>query len=273
MINEELAKRSKENYSFTEYKVGSATEEYNKVILQATEKIEKAKIKISQEGKNKLEKLLSSYKINYANWINKHNANGARHVSVMIAGPSNYDMKGHRKWEARENKLWEDFKNIEDITDSINKIIGGDKIIKSSDVNAIEKLKEKLEMAKIEHKEYKDYNVKARKEGKEKLASYVLSNSNGRMKGIKDRITRLEKLAEKETSEVDPSIETEINGIKIIDNVESNRLQILFNCKPGVEVRTKLKKHGFRWSPSNGAWQRFRGIEAVRIAKEIVLNC
>ena len=59
----------------------------------------------------------------------------------------------------------------------------------------VAEIKEKLQKAEEEHKGYKDYNIKARKEGKEKLSSYVLQNSNARIKAIKDRIIKLERIA------------------------------------------------------------------------------
>ena len=34
------------------------------------------------------------------------------------------------------------------------------------------------------------------------------------------------------------------------------RLQIIFDGKPDPEVRAVLKKNGFKWAPSQGAWQR-----------------
>lgn len=271
MINEELARRNHENYSFSDYKEGSTTAEYNKVIKEATEQIERAKLKVSDEGKAKLNNLLARYKANYANWINKYNSNGASHVSVMISGSANYNMNKHNKYLNREGKLWEEYDNIKDISNQIYTIVNGDKIIKSDDANAIEKLKEKLAKAQEEHQSYKGYNIKARKEGKETLAPYVLANSNGRMKAIKDRIAHLERLAA--IAETTPATETEINGIKIIDNLEAQRLQIIFPGKPDLETRTELKKHGFRWCPTNSAWQRYRSLEAERIAKEIVAKC
>lgn len=267
-INEDLARRNKENHSFSLYEKGSATREYNQVIEEATEKIEKAKLRVSDEGKEKLDKLLEWYKKAYADWINRHNANGANHVSWMISGRGNYNMNKHNKWLDKEGKLWAEYDEIKDIESKIYKIINGDKIIKSDDKNALDKLKEKLEKAEREHREYKEYNVKARKEGLEKLPAYVLSNSNARIRSIKKRIEKLEKLKSQETKEI--SIDNKVDGIKIIDNVEANRLQIVFDYKPDADIRKKLKNYGFRWSPSNGAWQRYRGNEAERIAKQIV---
>jgi len=267
IINEDLARRNKENYSFSDYQAGSETAKYNTVIAEAAEKIEKAKLRVSPEGQERLDKLLESFKAKYADWVNKSNSNGSRHVSVMIAGPSNYNMRAHEKYLNRERTLWAEYDEIKDIDSKIWSIINGDKIIKSDDANAIEKLKEKLAKALEEHEGYKAYNVKARKEGKETLAPYVLQNSNGRIKGIKDRIAHLERLAVK--AEATPQVETEINGIKIIDNLEAQRLQIIFPGKPDAEVREQLKKNGFRWCPTNSAWQSYRSERAGRIAQEI----
>ena len=267
MINEVNAKRAKENMSFSSYKEGSATAEFNAVIAEVKENIAHAKMQVSPEAQERLDKLLAWYTAAYASWVNKHNANRANHVSVMISGPSGFNMRKHEKYLSREGKLWEEYEELKNINFKILSVINGDKIIKSDDENAIEKLKEKLSKALTEHQAYKDYNVKARKEGKEPHPAWVLSNSNGRIKSIKDRIARLERLAKQ--TEATPRIETEINGIKIIDNLEAQRLQIIFPGKPDADVRAKLKKNGFRWSPTNGAWQSYRNHYAERVAKEI----
>ena len=267
MINETLARRAKENMSFSDYKEGSATQEYNSMIAEAAEAIEKAKSRVSEEGQAKLDKLLESYSRKLAAWLNKRNANGAGHVSVMIAGPSNYNMRAHEKYLKREDTLWQEYDEIKDINSRIQAIIAGDKIIKSNDSEAIDKLKAKLEKALEEHEGYKEYNKKARKEGKEPLMPYVLQNSNGRIKGIRDRIARLERIAQQEAQEI------EVNGIRIVDNPEAHRLQMFFDGKPSAETRKILKANGFRWTPSIEAWQSYRSPgameKAARIAKEL----
>jgi hypothetical protein len=50
--------------------------------------------------------------------------------------------------------------------------------------------------------------------------------------------------------------EYEYNGITVIQNIELNRLQLIFEGKPSDEVREILKSNGFKWSPKNTAWQR-----------------
>ena len=43
---------------------------------------------------------------------------------------------------------------------------------------------------------------------------------------------------------------------KVAENAEIMRLQIFFDDKPDSDTREILKKNGFRWAPSQGAWQR-----------------
>lgn len=264
IINEELARRNKENYSFSSYKTGSATSEYNQMVADAATKIEAAKANVSDEVKERLDKLLASYSSRMASWLNRHNSNGAGHVSSMISGPSNYNMRKHEKFIQRENNLFKEYDEISDIDHQISKIIHGDKIIKSGDSDAVEKLKEKLTKALEEHQCYKDHNIKARKEGTLSLAPYILQNSNGRIKAIRDRLSRLEKEKSLEIKE------KMFGDIKIVDNPELSRVQIIFPYKPDKDTREKLKKCGFKWAPSQEAWQNFRNQRNYDAAKTII---
>ncbi|WP_130857948.1 DUF3560 domain-containing protein [Olivibacter jilunii] len=97
--------------------------------------------------------------------------------------------------------------------------------------------------------------------GKIGFASYSLRNNNANIKRIKDRIRQLQKQREgKPFNEV-------INGVRIFENREANRLQLFFETTPSFEVRKKLKKCGFRWSSSEGAWQRYISASAIYFAK------
>ncbi len=79
---------------------------------------------------------------------------------------------------------------------------------------------------------------------------YRLSNNNANIKRIKTRIAELEKASDQTTTE------TEQSGVKVVENAEENRIQLIFDGKPSDEVRQSLKRHGFRWSRRNTAWQR-----------------
>lgn len=92
---------------------------------------------------------------------------------------------------------------------------------------------------------------------------FSLANNSAEIRRIKVRIEKLKATAQ------DMTTKTPFDGGTIVDNVEENRLQILFDDKPDADTRTKLKSHGFRWSPRNGAWQRMRSNAATYYAKQI----
>jgi hypothetical protein len=295
IINEELAKRSKENMSFSDYETGSAAAEYNEAITEATKKIEQAKLRASEDGKKRLDYLLESYKNKLAAWTNNYNANGSRHVSIMIAGPSNYNMRAHERYMSREGKLWEEYDKIKTMIDyGISRIINGEKIISSDNPDAAELLKNKIakleknqEMMKSANKIIRNskldqsekinqlIEIGFTEEQSEKLfipdcfggigfESFTLTNNNANINRLKKRLVGLEKKASKETAE------KETNGVKIVDNVEYNRLQIFFPGKPDEGIRNYLKSNGFHWSPHCGCWQRMRSNGANYAAEKVL---
>jgi hypothetical protein len=80
---------------------------------------------------------------------------------------------------------------------------------------------------------------------------YTLSNNNANIRRMKLRIEELKREGQQaESSEVDHGVCT------VVENVEINRVQLVFDGKPEEEVRKLLKQHGFRWARSEGAWQR-----------------
>ncbi|MFZ1806393.1 MAG: DUF3560 domain-containing protein [Cyclobacteriaceae bacterium] len=96
------------------------------------------------------------------------------------------------------------------------------------------------------------------------FASYRLTNNNANINRIRKRILELEKINGMQSSEI------EINGVKIYNNVEGNRVQIFFPDKPDDTTRATLKSHGFKWSPTEMAWQRQISNSAIYWAKQIV---
>lgn len=60
-----------------------------------------------------------------------------------------------------------------------------------------------------------------------------------------------------------------INGVTLKIDKDSNRVKLFFEGKPEDEIRTKLKSHGFRWSPYNGCWQRQISDWAIEYARDI----
>ena len=82
------------------------------------------------------------------------------------------------------------------------------------------------------------------------FASFNLTNNNAAIKAAQERIIEIEKMHKVEEKE------EEINGVKVIQNKEEMRLQLIFDGKPAQEMIDLLKSKGFKWSPRFGAWQR-----------------
>lgn len=59
-----------------------------------------------------------------------------------------------------------------------------------------------------------------------------------------------------EPQEIKKNQEQIINGVRVVENIEINRLQIFFDEKPDCETIRNLKSNGWHWSPKNKAWQR-----------------
>lgn len=93
---------------------------------------------------------------------------------------------------------------------------------------------------------------------------YLLTNNNANIRRLKKRLEELAQKAQDVTSE------KAFGDIRIVDNVEANRLQIFFPDKPSEAVRSQLKSYGFRWAPSEGCWQAYRSVHSQFFAEKIV---
>jgi hypothetical protein len=167
--------------------------------------------------------------------------------------------------------------------------IAGNTAISSDDPQALEKLRKKLAAIEAAQAYMKAANKCIRKNDKAgflalphstegfwtKLTTpdymkctgfpaYVFQNNSAEIRRVKKRIGELEALGHRKTSD------EVINGIRLIENVEANRVQIVFPSIPSDAVRTRLKRHGFRWCRSECAWQRQLNPGAVRLAKELL---
>ena len=164
-----------------------------------------------------------------------------------------------------------------------------DRPISSDDVNAIDKLKEKLAKAEALQVEMKAANKIVQNKklsdeektkqlkaiglsgillqpdccGRKGFADYQLTNNNANIRRMKARIAEIEK----QRKDVEKSWTD--GSIRIVDSPTENRLQIFFPDKPSVELRARLKQKGFKWSPTSGAWQRFRSNGALYDASVI----
>lgn len=136
--------------------------------------------------------------------------------------------------------------------------------ISSDDPEAITKLKEKLVSLEAEREEIKAFNKAAKKDGTESAPWYALPYIGKDIKRIKDRIEKLKRV------DAMPAEIIQFDGGEIISDAETNRIKIVFDERQSDEVTEMLKRNGFHWARSEGAWQRLRNQNALFAAKKIV---
>jgi hypothetical protein len=162
------------------------------------------------------------------------------------------------------------------------------KAISSNDPQAVEKLTEKLQSCEKLQETMKGVNAYWRKTGtcagapgitdaqaekldakvrnasvswgRQPFSSYDLTNNNSEIRRLKSRIETLMR-----------NQAVGFSGWEFYDgraeaNTELNRLQLFFDEKPNEIERTLLKANGFKWAPSQGAWQRQLNDNAIYAA-------
>lgn len=207
-------------------------------------------------------------------------------VSPLVTGPANFPAKRNQKKNeiadrrTREQTSWEAWALAKMRSMASG---GGNARVSSDRSDAVSVLNDKIEAAEKHQAHMKAVNriVRSKKgtddEKKAKLKemgvsgslanvllapnyrgkatgyeSYQLTNNNANIKRMKERAAAVGAEQAKPTSSHD------FDGGTVVDNADNNRVQIVFDSKPDAEQRQRLKRNGFRWSPSEGAWQRHR---------------
>lgn len=288
-INEEAARRANDMNSFRDYKAGSATAEYRRMVDAATELAERQKQRVDLMYHEKIDRLLEIYCRKLAENMNASYSIEARCPSILISGGGNFPVRKKEKQNAARDRNLEEWNYIQGLLDKIRSVGTGG--ISSDDPQAVEKLEAKLAALEKHQEMMKAANAAIRMKdpakGDAKLAelgytpediaklrapdfcgrigypAYELQNNNANIRRIRGRIAELKKRTES-TPEG-----WEFDGGRVVVNTTENRLQIIFDGKPNADVRTELKGEGFRWAPSQGAWQRQLTDNAMRAARRL----
>lgn len=274
-IDEALARQAKEVSSFSDYVPGSATQAYREQVDKAAGLAEMCKVGKDDDARARIDHLLDTYSRRLAENLNAQNRNAASCPSVLIAGPARFPVKKKMRQNDREDRLMAEYNEIQGLLDKMRSVGTGG--IQSGDPDALDKLRKKLADREELQERMKAVNAYYRKnhtlngcpqlsgEQIEQLKSimasdwradprpfeaYQLSNNNSEIHRLRQRIAALE------AAKAAPEKEEEHEGYTYRENSETMRVQFLFDGKPDEEIRTLLKSEGFRWAPSQGAWQR-----------------
>ncbi len=94
--------------------------------------------------------------------------------------------------------------------------------------------------------------------------AWELSNNSANIRRIRERIETIER-EKNRTAETITG-----DGWQLIEKPEIMRIQFIFDDKPDSDTRATLKRNGFRWAPSEGAWQRTLNNAGRYAAKDVM---
>ena len=281
-INETTARRAHDNMSMRDYHEGSATAEYRAAVDRAAAELEEVKAQCkTQDQKERAEWYFDKYARKLAEAINRDNEIGTRCPSVMISGAGNFPVRKKEKQVAAWESNRENFGKADYYLGKMRRVhLQG---VQGNDPEVIEYLEGKLADLEAAHQSMKEANAYYRKhktlEGcpgidqktldwltrpgvfscgdgsplalyRCPFPTYALTNNLANIKRTRER---LEALKAAKASQVE---DERHDGYTYREDTEIMRVQFIFDSKPDAETRDLLKSNGFRWAPSQGAWQR-----------------
>lgn len=275
-IDERAAKTAHDMNSMFDYQPNRTTNAYQAEVNEAAE-IARQEIEKRPEQAEAITGMLDRYSRRLADWYNKQSRIESMCVSMLVSGGGNFPTSRKNKQNAARDRHMKDWEEIEAIKEKMRSIGTGG--IQSDDAKAVEKLRAKLEGMEREQETMKAVNVYYKKhktldgcpgmtfEATQQLKAsmarswrkeprpfeeFSLTNNSANMRRVRERIASLENIKAQDTTERP----TDLFGVKVIEDTELMRIQLVFDDKPTPEVRDILKSHGFKWAPSHGAWQR-----------------
>lgn len=237
--------------------------------------------KIPEEFRDEYEK---RYIAKYSEWLQAM----SRTYSVLVCGPANFNNKRHEKmnryersarerldhWREavlkrlnRQHRLtgWEEVERLQNKLDTLVELQetmkAVNKIVCNSKLSEIEQ-HEELEALGLSEKNIQEVMAESMYSFHKKgFQTYQLSNNLARIKDTEAAIKRHAAMAGKEDKEYT------FEGFKIEMCYSDERIRIYFDNIPDSDMRTKLKREAFKWSPKNQAWQRQLTSNAIRAVK------
>lgn len=243
---------------------------------------------VTEENQAEMVADLEIYRVGYLKGLNALLGAQSRLMSTNITGASNFPVRQQEKRWATADKRRAEFlewnkKALGRLERKYNPKLAS-QVISADDDNAIGKLQAKIAQAEQLQETMKKANAIIRKGlpdaetvaaleelgisntnawkllqpdymGRSGFQGFYLTNNNANIRRMKERIAELEREEERRKATQD-SQEKEVNGVRVVENTDINRIQLKFPGKPEVGIRNQLKASGFRWSPTERAWQR-----------------
>lgn len=216
----------------------------------------------------------------------------SRCFSVLVTGAGNFNQRKHQKANDAERAAYERIQEWK--TKTIKRLNRKERLVGMAEA---ERLRAELETCEDVHQKMKGVNAIIRRKctDEEKVdaivaecgikeeqakelvypdhdrgvfsqgfTSYTFSRNLAKIKDLKAKIERHERMAQKENKTL------EFDGFDIELDYQEERLRIRHHQKPDAATIRELKGNGFRWSPKNGAWQRQLTSNAVYAARRVL---
>lgn len=255
-IDEEAARRAKEANSHGSYREGSATESYQASVDRATRIGKEQKKAVDPCFHDRIDYLVDLYARKLAEDLNEGYRIAARVPSLLVAGDAGIQAGKKQKQVEDGQRNHQKWQEIQGILERIRSTgMGG---ISADRENALELLEEKLQGRETRQEKMRSANAYYRRHGTlEGCEALSPEEIHSRMKFMEDM---LQPKPYPTYSMANNSAET---------NQEYNRLQLFFDEKPSLEQRGFLRRAGFHWAASAGAWQRQLNWNAIRAAERL----
>ena len=229
------------------------------------------------------ERFIENYKKHLFAWLYAK----SRVLSTMITGPANFNVRRNEKANNSEHKRREEFREWrQNAFNAINKRIEAAKPEEQKRDERWERLKKEL-LQKIEWRSVANFysmverlayngEIELVKESVGLVQEYndthktPFITTRHKLWGLPEIAERVK--ANKEAKAEKESEETTVNGVKVVKNFGADRIQLFFDGKPQFSTIQNLKKHAFKWSPSNMCWQRQLTQNAIYAANYYILN-
>jgi hypothetical protein len=297
-ISRELANSAHAGTSFSPEKRGEAEiNDYAATLAADYENL--AREADTPEKLALLQTEFARYREGYRKRYTAYLASRGRCLSTMITGPSNFPTRRNEKRNAVAQRRMTDLGEFRArALSAINKTLHPERRpIMSGDADAVSRLTEKISEAEALQVHMRAVNSAIRrhaKAGKEAqvaailevapdmggakaalmlqsdalgrigYADFELSNNNSNIRRMKGRLELLSR------DKASAPLSIGGDGVLYEDCPADNRVRLFFTGIPPEAIRTRLKAHGFRWTPSLKCWQAYRNSRSLENARKFV---